>query len=192
MAFRANLDAVGLAPNQVERRPRPLALVDVVDSGDTLGHVVGFVRHWAEDGASRWRAVAPRLRIVGLTWREHTSPKTWRWQQQQHAEWVRSLPPGAVKNVPIPGRLYGFFSSDAPKIAASFPPERWGDPSEAEPLRDEEARNGLALAVRLFDLGASRAGRDALAAQLVRQPSMREPWLRSLVLELRGTSRIRG
>jgi hypothetical protein len=190
VAFRANLAAAGLAPQTLERHPRRVALVDLADTGATLGDVVALVREWAEDGASRWRAVAPRLRIVGVTWQEKSSPHTWRWSQ--HSDWAGWLAPGAVKNVSIPGTLLQFLTTDAPKIAAAFTPDRWRDPSAALPLRDEQARRGLALALRLYDLGASGRGRAQLAAGLARQPAMRSAWLRSLVLELRGTSRSRG
>jgi hypothetical protein len=56
-----------------------------------------------------------------------------------------------------------------------------------EPLRDDEARSALALALRLFDLGRTRETRLLFAAEAARQPVMSESWFRSLILEVKRT-----
>jgi hypothetical protein len=102
-AIRPYLAEVGLEPHALTRRRRPLALVDVVDTGDTFGALLQFVKEWSDEARVEWRAVARKIRIVGLTWRERTSPKTRRWHQ--HAEWVERLRPSEIKNVSLPPDL---------------------------------------------------------------------------------------
>ena len=54
------------------------------------------------------------------------------------------------------------------------------------PPRDKERLAALRLAVRVFDAGRTKAERKRLAAELAQQREMREDWLRTLVLDLRG------
>ena len=61
----------------------------------------------------------------------------------------------------------------------------WGDDRVTKPLREDEALQALALAVRLFDLGREPATRRRFARSLAREPAMSERWFRSLVLELK-------
>jgi hypothetical protein len=103
------------------RQERPVALVDVVDTGRTLGVLVGLLKEWSDTVGAEWRAVARKIRIVGLTWRTKTSPRTWRWQQ--HAEWVDQLRPHEIKNVSLPGRLATYLAGEAPKTNYSFTPK---------------------------------------------------------------------
>ena len=72
-----------------------------------------------------------------------------------------------------------------PKTSYSFPPEWWGDEEVTKPLRAGEAREALALAVRLFDLGRKDATRRRFANALGREPAMTKSWFRSLILELK-------
>jgi hypothetical protein len=177
------LAEAGLEPRALARRPRTVALVDVVDTGETLGRLLSMLEDWANRDVAEWRAAARKLRIVGLTWREPTSPKTFRWQQ--HAEWVDRLRPHAIKNVSVPGRLATYLAADAPKTNYSFEPAWWGDEHVVKPVRDEEARLALALAVRLVDLGTNRETRRRFARALADEPAMTESWFRSLILEVK-------
>ena len=95
------------------------------------------------------------------------------------------LRPYEIKNVSLPWRLATYLAADAPKTSYSFPPEWWGDEEVTKPLRAGEAREALALAVRLFDLGREAATRRRFAGALGREPAMTEGWFRSLVLELK-------
>jgi hypothetical protein len=81
-----------------------------------------------------------------------------------------------------------YLAADQPKTTESFPPADWSNEDVARPLRTDEARTGLALALHLFDLGRSREGRLGLAAELGRQRAMREAWFRSLLLEIKHRS----
>ena len=174
---------VGLEPHSLARRPRTVALVDVVDTGETLGRLLSLLQEWTNHVLAEWRAVARKLRIVGITWREPTSPNTFRWQQ--HAEWVDRLRPYEIKNVAVPDRLATSLAADAPKTNYSFEPAWWGDEHVAQPVRGEEARLALALAVHLFDLGTYRETRRRFARQLADQPAKTESWFRSLALEIK-------
>jgi hypothetical protein len=174
---------VGLEPHALARGGRGTALVDVVDTGETLGTLLTFLKTWSDSVLADWRAVAGKIRIVGLTWREKTSPNTWRWQQ--HAEWVERLRPSEIKNVSVPPRLGTYLAAEAPKTNYSFTPDWWGDEQVTKPVRDHEAREALALAVRLFDLGRMTETRRRFARSLASEPAMKESWYRSLILELK-------
>jgi len=183
-AVRAYLQAVGLSPEQIHARPRPVAFVDVVASGDSLGKLIGFLQVWSDDTAIEWRSVARKIRIVGLTWRTKTSPNTWRWQQ--HAEWAGALPPRAIKNVSAPGRLLSFVASDVvPKMTREFGPGDWANPDSAKPWRSEVAADAVALALHLYELGLDRGLRQTFARKLTQQDAVKDPWLRSLALEIK-------
>ena len=174
---------VGLEPQTLAQGSRGIALVDVVDTGETLGTLLTFLKTWSDSLLADWRAVAGKIRIVGLTWREKTSPNTWRWQQ--HAEWVKRLRPSEIKNVSVPPRLGTYLAAEAPKTNYSFTPDWWGDEEVTKPVRDEEAREALALAVRLFDLGRMTETRRRFARTLASERAMKESWFRALILELK-------
>jgi hypothetical protein len=174
---------VGLEPHALARGGQETALVDVVDTGETFGTLLTFLKGWSDSALVDWRAVAGKIRIVGLTWREKTSPNTRRWQQ--HAEWVERLRPREIKNVSVPRRLGTYLAADVPKTNYSFTPSWWGEEEVTRPGRDHEARQALALAVRLFDLGRMTETRRRFARALASEPAMRESWFRSLILELK-------
>lgn len=176
-------EEVGLEPHALTQRRRGTALVDVVATGETLGILLTLLKKWSDDVLADWRAVAGKVRIVGLTWREKTSPNTWRWQQ--HAEWVKRLRPSEIKNVSVPLRLGTYLAAEAPKTNYSFTPSWWGDEDVTRPVRDHEARQALALAVHLFDLGRTTETRSRFARALASEPTMKESWFRSLILELK-------
>ena len=183
-ALAPYLRSLGLDPPQLLVRPRRIALVDVVDTGSTFGAVVELIREDCERAGIEWRAVARKIRIVGLTWRTTTSPKTWRWQQ--HAPWTCLLERGAIKNVSTPWRLASSLASDAtPKMTGSFTSSRWADPGAAQPLRDEVARQAVAFSLQLYRLGRRREARERFARELAAQHTFRERWLRSLALEIK-------
>jgi hypothetical protein len=177
------LAEVGLEPHALSRRERTVAIVDVVDWGETLETLLTIFRDWSDSVLAEWRAVARKIRIVGLTAQRHTSPNTWRWQQ--HAEWVARLRPYAIKNVSVPERFFIYLADEAPKTSDSFTPSWWGDEEATKPAREHEAREALALAVRLFDLGRAKETRRRFARLLGNEPAMTESWFRSLILELK-------
>jgi hypothetical protein len=181
--LRANFAADGLEPQALARRRRPVVFVDLVSSGSTFAQLFALLRSWIEDERAQWDVIRLKLRFLGITRREHTSPKTWRWQQ--HAEWAAQLPPRAIKNVSMAPAVWHYLGDAQPKAAMSFRPDRWLDESVREPARAKERLSGLAEAVALVNEGSREATRMALVRYMSREPTFSEPWLRSLALEMR-------
>jgi hypothetical protein len=185
-AMRAYLESLGLHPEGLATRARPAAFIDLVLTGDTFGRLVAFLHNWSRETGYDWNAVRRRVRLVGITERTKTSPKTWRWQQ--HAEWLPLLGRGAVKNVSIPFDLWNYLGNRQDKVSLSYTPSRWGNPSLSSPTRYERQLKALRLAFELFELGRTRERRAEFASRLAGEPSMRHVWFRMLVQELRATA----
>ena len=83
--FRQHLEAHHLTPEAIATGDVPVTLCDLVASGSTFEAFVRELERWAADIELDVAAVRRRLRIVGITWRQKTSPNTWRWHQ--HAPW---------------------------------------------------------------------------------------------------------
>jgi hypothetical protein len=182
-AFRAQLEALGLAPAHLVRRARPVAFVDMVATGATLGRLVAFLLDWARETGIGPAPVRRRLRFVGLTLQTRTSPTTLRWHQ--HAAWTRDFPARAVRNVSVPPRIIGFLANVQIKTMPSNPPHRWGAEFLRRPSRWKGRLAALAFAHCLYTLGTARERRRAFAQALARQPAMRHAWFRGLAMELR-------
>ncbi|HLW01893.1 MAG TPA: hypothetical protein VKT82_24780 [Ktedonobacterales bacterium] len=182
-ALRAYLTSLGLQPEDLARRERPVALVDLVDTGGTFMNLVTLLHEWAQENKADWEAVKRKVRIVGITPREKQGPNVWRWQQ--HADWLALLARGAVKNVSIPLHFWQYLAGGQDKVTESYTPWRWASTEAAQPSYADEHLRALRLAVRLFDLGRTRARRAAFARLLAQEPAMSHPWFRTLALELR-------
>jgi hypothetical protein len=181
--LRVNLAAEGLGPDALARRRRPVVFVDLVSTGGTFGELFGQLRRWIDEERAQWDVIRHKLRFVGITWRKHTSPNTVRWQQR--SEWTAELPPRAIKNVSMRYDVWHYLGDVQQKATVSFRPYRWLDEAMREPGRDDERLSGLAEAVALVERGTRPETRAALARLLTEAPAFREPWLRSLALELR-------
>lgn len=181
--LRANLTALGLAPQQLTRRRRKVAFVDLVYLGGTFANLVAQLHDWVEEGAGGgWGTVREKLRLVGITSRTKTSPKTWRWHQ--HADWAALLPRRAIVNVSLDARLWAYFGNDQHKVSESLPAWRWDRPAPMRPRHDANTRAALAEAVAYYDLGRDPESRARLVRLLAKEPAFREPWLRTLTLRL--------
>ena len=182
--WRVNCAARGLAPAVLARTVRPVAICDLVHAGRTFADLYLLLRAWVEDEDEPWSVVRRKLRFVGIVRRGKTSPKTWRWHQA--ASWTRELPPKAVVNVSLEPWVWSYLGDHQPKLTASFTRARWAK-HDLAPDRSEATRRALHEAERLTTYARSRQGRADLVRHLVREPSIRDPWLRALVGELRGT-----
>jgi hypothetical protein len=182
-AVYAHLEAIGLSPGAVASRRRPLALVDLVATGSTLGSLVDLLLDWAEDTGVDEKAIVRRLRLVGITWARKPSPNVERWNQQ--CAWVRRFRPSAVSSVSVPYRLWGYLGNDQPKVARTNPPSRWTGDALTRPPRAEHHLAAVRFAARLAALAGEREEQLALASELAAQRAMRFDWFRSLVTELR-------
>lgn len=185
-AIRDQLTTLGLAPAQIARSARPRVFVDLVYGGNTFGHLLGLLEHWAGDTGVDAAAVRRRIRFLGITVRTKNSPNTWRWYQQ--AGWARRLPRSALRSISISYWLWTYLGEDQKKVARWHPPARWDAEDASLPPRDEDALEALRLAHRIHERGRDRVERSRFAAALAAQPQLREPSVRRLILELRGTS----
>ena len=174
-SMRSYLRRLDLHPEGIATRKRHVAFVDLVSSGDTFSKLITLIHNWAGDVGYDWHAVSRRIRLIGVTKRTKTSPKTWRWQQ--HAT---KLPPGtrrSVKNVSVPWELWHYLGDYQEKVVHSYTPSRWGDPALTSPSYEESQLRALRLAYELFELGRLRERRRAFASLLVQQPAMKLGWL---------------
>ena len=125
-----------------------------------------------------------KLRIVGMTERTKTSPKTWRWQQ--HAEWIDLLPRSAIKNVSIPYSLFHYIGAGQPKLQVSFSPACWNDPSLRQPWRDDDAKMAVRLARALHVAGRQKQSKLTLTRLMSDQAAVRNAWFRQLIRVIRA------
>jgi hypothetical protein len=182
--MRNYLQHLGLHPETIATKNHPIAFVDLVASSDTFGRLVTFLFNWSNEIKFDWNAVKRRIRIIGITERKKTSPKTWRWQQ--HSDWISLLGKRAVKNVSISYDLWNYLGNYQQKVSLSYTPSRWGDPSLAVPSYSQDQLMALRLAFDLFELGRTEEKREEFASLLTKEISMKHDWFRDLVIELRS------
>jgi hypothetical protein len=180
---RRILTALGLTPLALARRTRPATFVDVVDVGGTFTELFELLRRWVDEDREPWPVIRRKLRFVGVTTQEKTSPNTYRWQQ--HKEWTAQLPARSVVNVSLDRLVWQYLADNQVKLSRSFSPDRWLVEATG-PDRGEQTRQALAEAAALVAYGRSRTGRQALARAIVDEPTMSQSWLRTVVTSLNG------
>ncbi len=176
----AVLAELGLAPVDLARRRRPVAFADVVSEGNTFTELFHLLREYADEQRAPWDAVRRKIRFVGVTRQERTSPSTWRWEQ--HAGWTGGVD---VVNVSLHPWVWRYLADVQVKLTRTYRPESWSAAVEG-PAHDPATRAALAEAVALVDHGRSRAGRRALAAVMRGEPAVRDAWLRQTISRLNG------
>ena len=181
--LRTNLAHAGIEPAALARRRRPVVFVDLVASGGTYGRLYELLDRWIDEVGAPRSVIRTKLRFVGITRRTRTSPHTWRWYQD--ADWAAALPRSALIGVSLHLFVWTHLADNQAKTARSFTMRRWLDPEAGLPAHDDKARAALAEAVALVAAGRSAATRRDLAAVLTAEPTIREPWLRALVTQLR-------
>ncbi len=172
-----------LDPGSLIGRERPVAFIDFVATGSTFGALTGMLHFWSEERRLDWNAVQRKLRIVGITERTKTSPKTWRWQQ--HQDWLDVAPHLTIKNVSAPAWFCHHLMARQDKVTPSHRADQWRKSETAPPPREAENLEALRLAVALFDTGQSKQERERFVAELTRQREKRAAWFRRLVTDLR-------
>ncbi|MEZ0093816.1 hypothetical protein [Streptacidiphilus sp. EB129] len=182
--LREHLAAVGLEPRALARRSRPVTLVDLVWAGRTFTTLHTVLRGWVDETREPWPVVRLKLRYLGVTSRERTSPKTYRWRQ--HRPWTRDLPAGSVSSISIHPWLWNVLGNAQAKTAPSFPPREWHQEGVTSPARRLDHRQALAQAVALVAVGRTPAVRDRMVRTMAAEPAVDQPWLRSLMHELRA------
>lgn len=173
-----------LDPASIASFGKGIRFIDAVASGHTFGSLVSVLRYWSNLQSADWNAVERRIGFVGLVGQEKNSPNTWRWWQ--HQEWVRELKKPKIRNVSVPWSFWHWIANKNEKVTPSHHKYRWASIDVTEPARHGRYLRALRLAVRLFELGRDKDERKRFIGQLAAQPEMKEPWLRSLVLRLRG------
>jgi hypothetical protein len=166
-------------PYELIAAEHPVVFIDLVASGQTLGHLISVFHAWSTTAELDWQAVKAKLRIIGITWSQSPSPRTWRWQA--HAEWVDLLNRGAIKNVAVPGRLWDYLGNCQDKVTESFSPWRWATGELSTPNYSGAHLAALRLAADLFDSGRLRTYRERFVWLLSQERAMRSVWFRSLV-----------
>lgn len=181
--LHAHFRALGLSPAEIARSPRPVALVDLVSSGTTFGSLSATLATWARHEGVDVNAVRRRLRFVGITRRTRNSPNTWRWFQR--VDWAADYPRNALRGVSVPDWFWSELGNYQDKTMRSNSAEHWGTDNLMRPSRDPEAIEALKTAVRIHERARRPDERARFSAQLAAREEMREPWLRSLVVEIR-------
>ena len=185
-AFCEQFRVCDLDPAAISASDRPIALVDLIYGGETFGKLTALLFAWAASERIDHRALRRRLRIVGITERRDSGPKSWRWRR---LEWAEQFPPRALKGVSIPPWFWSRLGDSEQKVSRSNPPARWADPEMARPPRGPQHAEGLRIALTMHNAARSSAERDALAASIATQPAIRHRWCRTLVSELRSVAR---
>jgi hypothetical protein len=157
--------------------------VDIVASGSTFQALVEEWRDWAAIEGTPWVQLRRKLRIVGITLRTKTSPKTWRWQQQ--APWPTLLPHRSLRSVSA-ADWFCYHLASSPKASRTFPPDEWSNPELARAPHYGEVFQGLREALSWYESGRSGIFRERLAAELMRTPGVKSAWVRTLAHELRA------
>lgn len=183
-ALREQLSAVTLTPAEIASGERPKVFVDLVYRGETFGRLLDLLEHWTEEDGVDVASVRRRLRFVGITERTQNSPNTWRWYQQ--VSWAERLPRRSLRSVSLDRWVWRYLGDDQKKVSRSNTPVRWGAEEMMQPPRVRENLEALRLAYSIYTRASERAERSRFAAQLAAQREICEPWIRSLILEVRG------
>jgi hypothetical protein len=185
-ALREQFRELALDPAAIATNALPVTFVDLICDGDTFGSLLDLLFSWSEIDGVHARTVRRRLRIVGITAWGAGYPTPTRWKQ---LDWARAFRPSALRGVSVSPWFWSCLGNSEAKASRSNPPERWTDPEMAQPPRDARHVLGLRRARALHAAGCTRVERDALAAALSEQPSVRHAWCRVLAAELRAASR---
>ena len=175
-----------LDPLSLASYGKAVRFVDVVATGSTFVWLVETLRQWSDAQGADWNVVSARIGFIGLTVREKNSPNAFRWQQTER--WRETAGRIHVRNVSLSPVLWHELGNVDPKVTPPHRSERWGSRVSASPERDEEHLKALRGAVQLYDRATDRAERLELSRAISQQPQMSEPWLRSLVLDLKSGS----
>lgn len=181
--LREYFTSVGLHPSALSKRNRPVAFVDLVASGTTFFRLV-LLKNWCTDEKVDWEPVRGNIRLIGIVWRQKTSPKAFRWQQDRC--WQGLLEPGSIKNVSVSGRFWDYLGNRQSKSTESFSRQCWTTEEAYSASRRDARLVGLSNALFWLELGQSEQQRSKFACKLSEQSEMKERNLRTLVNQIRG------
>jgi hypothetical protein len=175
---------MGLDPKNLALREKPVAFIDLVASGETLGNIMKLLYNWSKEIKLDWNSVKRKIRIVGITRQMKTSPNTWRWQQ--HIDWSSLLESDSIKNVSINWRLWDYLGNRQWKVTDSYSPQKWGKEEVMLPSRNFETIQALKRALNLFEIGRMQEEKLKLVEELTQEKAMQSSWFRQLILKLQN------
>jgi hypothetical protein len=178
--------SAGVDPLGIVSSHRPIALIDLICSGDTFERLTTLLATWAAADGIDERAMWRRIRIVGIT-RSHAPysvPSSWKQQ-----DWAARFRPNARRGISVPDWFWTYLGDDQPKVSRSNPSWCWADPTMTQPPREPVRGAALRLASALHQRARRRGERDALIAAIAELPSVRHPWCRGLLAQLRSVTR---
>jgi hypothetical protein len=194
-ALRAYFDALHLSPSKLAVRERPVALIDLICSGNTLHQFLLLLRDWAKEEGVDWPAVRRKIRVVGIVrdgedravprWRRRFQPYSWRsqnpWLSEGELLEIRELHEVAIK-----GDLWEYLGDVQDKTTLSYGPDSWGASEYERPYHSETTLRALRFARYFFEAGRRPATRQSFVALLAQEPAFRQEWLRRLAYEIRS------
>lgn len=177
-------ESVELDAASIATRDTQIRFVDVVASGSTFGALVDMLRYWSEQQPADWNVVERRIGFVGITVAGKTSPNAYRWWQWE--EWVEELRKPRITNVSVPWRFWGHIGNEADKVTPSHTRARWADENAMKPRRWGRHLKALRFAAQLYDRAKENDERSAFLSELNQLPEVKQAWLRSLALRIKG------
>lgn len=187
--FRVYMAQMGLAPWQLVKRERPLALVDLVSSGGTLGNLVSLILNWGTELGFDTNRLTSRIRIVSIVRaafphyvKRRRFYSCYNWQKE--AEWTALLDRHSIKNLKIEKNFWDYMADSGPRLSQSFYPARWNDDRVSQPDRAADRHRALKIALRLFNRSLSRDERRNFARLMSRERAMCYLWYRELLNQL--------
>jgi hypothetical protein len=197
LAFRAYLDTLGLSPQKLIHRERPVALVDLVWTGHSMEELLGLLSLWAKEQNADWSAMTRNLRLVAIINNNDADPPLTLWDRQRNrgscaGKWYSDRAEcramhgrGQVREVAVPSQLWEFLGDWQAKVTPSYPPTLWGSPKAARPCHAFEHLEGLRAAHALYEAGCLSRVRAQFVRRLADDDvAMREPWCRAMLGDL--------
>ena len=183
-ALQRYLATLGLDPRELPRRDRPVALIDLVSSGETFCALVRMLHRWTLAKHGDWRAVRDKLRIVALVEQSFSIRSRWP-EQRRRASGGGVLKRNHVHGVSVPERAWSYLGNEQIKVAESHTPDFWDDERAARPPRHPNRAAALRAAVEIFRRARDRPERVLFMKELSRHGALRHEAIRDLVAELR-------
>ncbi|MDM8558355.1 hypothetical protein [Candidatus Parabeggiatoa sp. HSG14] len=180
-ALKDHFMVLGIAPNQIVLNTKGICFCDLVYWGGTFEKLFEFIQKWSIEERSDFPSIINKTSFIGITQRTKNNPNTWRWQQ--NADWVKNHNKLRVKNISIPERLWDYLGNQQVKVAKTNYPERWGGKEVMLPPREEGNIKALKQAYEIYCQGVKQ--KVLFAERLASNQEFKEPWLRSLVNELK-------
>lgn len=178
--MQANLSALGLHPDDLQRGRGGIAFVDLVFAGGTFANLAVLFRAWTTEVGAQWDVVRTRLRFVAITPERRPCPGLRRLQNE--ASGLELVPRSAVTQISVERGMWTYLGEDQPKVERRFHLRRW---SEVDgPIYHDHVLDALTTSVTLVELGRTRRARRRFAGLVAAERQFSERWLRALVTEL--------